>query len=248
MGTSQSAVARSGGRRDRASTLERYAAAIGSQLSWQLARPARAVTVAPPRRWAAGCPARSCGTAGTPGSRRPGSGDASPHRLGHCRAPAAGPGGTSWAGRAPRPGATAEPAGPPAAVAATPAARARLPHPATPGSATRRKPMTVPRTGSFPGRAREPRPGRRCPGPGWPGPARRRRLPVVAPSRVDRAGGLARPDLPAAAGAAHRAGRRPTWTGPRPPCCARSCSPWTPRVTGRSGSNSRAWTPNCLPR
>jgi DNA-binding Xre family transcriptional regulator len=42
MGTSQSAVARlESGRADvRASTLERYAAAVGSQLSWQLQRPA----------------------------------------------------------------------------------------------------------------------------------------------------------------------------------------------------------------
>jgi hypothetical protein len=138
MGTSQSAVARieSGGADVRASTLERYAAAIGSQLSWQLAGPppvqSPSAPPVPPGLQAVppgmpGAPGAPGGPAGYPGTR-PGFPDV-PSRL----APAASAGPSALpprldsaasAGPAPnQPPDPPEPAGPPDGPSRPPQAR-----------------------------------------------------------------------------------------------------------------------------
>jgi len=139
MGTSQSAVARieSGGADVRASTLERYAAAIGSQLSWQLtgtrptqsppvpSRPVQSPSAPPvPRRpqaappgspgEPAGYPRTQPGHPGIPPRLAPAAAAgpaASPPRL-DPMASARPPGGSAWLNQAPSAGPAATSAAP----------------------------------------------------------------------------------------------------------------------------------------
>ena len=143
MGTSQSAVARiEAGEGDmRASTLERYAAAVGSQISWRLLDSPPAGQV-PPSGLAPGSgePARAA------------------RRLGGI--PGSGPGSGGGHGEPSPPGISGRPPG------GLRQGRSRPPRSISPTDLDRRTPMTVPVADSFP--PHRPWPG--PPGPGEPGP------------------------------------------------------------------------------